>query len=237
MKRGKQIARTAKRYVSYTVMLITLSAFILVVTHYPETKDHLEVFIRYLISIQKSYPTITFIVFSLVYTVVVGCSLPVATLLTLCSGMLFGTVAGTLVVVISATLGALLAFSLFEQALRPWVSHIMATRLARFQGGFKKNAFHYCLFCRLAPIFPFWAVNMAMALLGMRKTPFVVSTLIGILPCSALYVYLGSTLKSLITTSSKLHLHSFARADIIIPLSVLALLSLIPLLHKKGEQT
>jgi uncharacterized membrane protein YdjX (TVP38/TMEM64 family) len=47
------------------------------------------------------------------------------------------------------------------------------------------------LLVRLAPIFPFTYVNYAFGLTGLRIIPYAVATLIGIIPGTFAYTYLG----------------------------------------------
>jgi len=60
--------------------------------------------------------------FMALYIIVVACSIPGATFLTLVGGFLFGPWWGTVLVVISATLGAFIVFLAVELALRDWVA-------------------------------------------------------------------------------------------------------------------
>ncbi|MFA9386932.1 MAG: VTT domain-containing protein, partial [Methyloceanibacter sp.] len=83
------------------------------------------------------------------------------------------TVVAALVVV------ALVVFVIAKTAL----SDVLAARagpwLSRFREGFQEDALSYLLFLRLVPIFPFWLVNLAPGLLGVRFTPYVVTTFLG----------------------------------------------------------
>lgn len=54
------------------------------------------------------------------------------------------------------------------------------------------------MFLRLAPIFPFWLVNIAPALFDMRLRPYVVATFVGILPGTYAYAFIGTGLDSVI---------------------------------------
>ncbi len=39
-----------------------------------------------------------------------------------------------------------------------------------------------CFRCALAPIFPFWVINIVPAILNMRLAPFALATFLGIIP-------------------------------------------------------
>ena len=66
--------------------------------------------------------------------------------------------------------------------LRPW------------REGFRKDAFNYLLFLRLVPLFPFFLVNLAPAIFGVRLAPFVAATAIGIVPATFVYALAGAGL-------------------------------------------
>ena len=67
-------------------------------------------------------------------------------------------------------------------------------RAQRLREGFQEDGFSYLLFLRLVPVFPFWLVNLAAALFGMRLLPYVAATAVGIIDG---FVYLGTGLQSL----------------------------------------
>lgn len=137
----------------------------------------------------------------LAYVAVVSMSLPGGVLLTITGGFLFGPILGGSVSVVAATVGAtclfLIAKTSFGEALAakagPW--------LARLTAGFQENALNYLLFLRLVPAFPFWLVNLAPALLGVRLKTFIVGTLIGIIPGTFAFSYVGAGLDSIIDTT------------------------------------
>ena len=99
---------------------------------------------------------VTIAAFLGVYIVSVALSLPGATILTLCAGAIFGSVTGTLVVNVGATIGATLAFLAARFLLRDWVEKKFGEKLKRFNDGFSSNAINYMLFLRLVPALVLW---------------------------------------------------------------------------------
>src|SRR5438552_17317309 len=96
------------------------------------------------------------LVFMAVYIMTVAFSLPGATVLTIASGFLFGAVWGTVIVVISATLGATALFSMAKTALGDALRARAGAWLPRLETGFREHALSYLLVLRLVPIFPFF---------------------------------------------------------------------------------
>lgn len=168
------------------------------------------------------------LIYMLIYIIAVAISIPGATFFTLIAGFLFGAILGTLYVVISATLGALLVFFAVKTALEPWLAKKTISWINKMRAGFQKNAFEYLLFLRLAPIFPFWVVNIVPGLLGVKSSTFLITTFFGILPGSFIYVLLGSGLGQIFDQDQTPNLSIIFTPSIFIPLLALALLSLLP---------
>jgi uncharacterized membrane protein YdjX (TVP38/TMEM64 family) len=136
--------------------------------------------------------------FLALYVAVVALSIPGAVFLTVSAGILFGWLVGGLVALAGATIGATLIFLIARSALCEYVHRKAGPRLAKLAEGFKADAFSYLLFLRLVPVFPFWLVNLAPALLGVRIGTFVLATALGIIPATFVFAFVGSGLDSLV---------------------------------------
>ena len=111
--------------------------------------------------------------FMAIYVAAVALSLPGGTVLSLIGGFLFGAVASTGLVVVSATLGATILFVVAKSALGDPLRAKAGPWMERLAEGFQKNELSYLLFLRLVPLFPFFVVNLVMGLTGARwvRTP------------------------------------------------------------------
>ena len=161
-----------------------------------------------------------------VYIVTVALSLPGATILTLCAGAIFGSVTGTLVVNVGATIGAMLAFLVARFLLRDWVEKKFGAKLKPFNDGFSKNAINYILFLRLVPLFPFFLVNLVSGLTKIRLPVYFFGTMFGILPGTFVYANAGSNLASINQLSD------IASLEVLGAFALLGLFALIPTLYK-----
>ena len=132
------------------------------------------------------------LVYLFIYILVVTFSLPVASLVTLVGGFLFGSFFGTVWVVIGATIGATIFFLFARSASGLFQGYALHSSLSRMRKGFERNAFMYLLLFRLVPIFPFFVVNISSVLLGVRLRTYVSATLIGIVPMSFAYTSFGA---------------------------------------------
>jgi uncharacterized membrane protein YdjX (TVP38/TMEM64 family) len=163
------------------------------------------------------------------YSLSTALSLPGGTVLSLLLGFLFGRWTGTLLIVISATVGAGAVFWLARYLFADWArqrlkQHAMSQKLL---DDFQADAFNYLLFLRLVPLFPFWLVNLAPAFTAVPMRTYLISTFIGIMPGSFIFANLGQSLGRIE------HLDQLLSWQTLLALSLLGGLSLIPVLSKQ----
>jgi uncharacterized membrane protein YdjX (TVP38/TMEM64 family) len=140
---------------------------------------------------------------ALVYVVVVALSVPGGLVLTLVSGFLFGPLVGGVMVVAAATAGATLLFLAARSSLGDSLRRRAGPKLERLACGFCDDAFHWVLFLRLVPVCPFWLVNLAPALIGVRTRTYVIATAVGIAPATFAFATLGAGLDSAIAAQEQ----------------------------------
>ena len=173
------------------------------------------------------------LLFMAIYTTAVAFSLPGATVLSITGGFLFGTVWGTVCIVVSATLGAtvlfLIAKTAFGDALRaragPWLQNMEA--------GFRDNALSYLLVLRLVPLFPFFMVNLVPALLGIPLSTYVLGTFVGIIPGALVYATVGAGLGSIFDAGGEFSATGILTPQVLLSLIGLAVLAMLPVVYKK----
>ncbi len=133
-----------------------------------------------------------------VYIVVVALSLPGGAALTLTGGLLFGWLTAGPATIIAATIGATIIFLIAKTSFGEPLAARAGPWLAKLRDGFQEDALNYLLFLRLVPAFPFWLVNLAPALLGVPLRTYVIGTLVGIIPGTMAYAFLGAGLDSVV---------------------------------------
>jgi len=158
-----------------------------------------------------------------VYLVITGLSLPGAVILTLAGGALLGFWLGLLVVSFASTLGATLAFLIARWVLRDWVQQRFENSLTKINRGIERDGAFYLLTLRLVPVFPFFIVNLVMALTAIKAWRFYWVSQLGMLAGTAVYVNAGTQLSTLKTLSD------IASPDVLLSL---ALLGVFPWLAK-----
>ncbi|NND35765.1 MAG: TVP38/TMEM64 family protein, partial [Gammaproteobacteria bacterium] len=160
----------------------------------------------------------------LAYVFVTALSIPGAAVMTLLGGALFGVVTGTIVVSFASTVGATLAFLFSRFLFRQAVERRFAGTVDRLNEGIRKDGPYYLFTLRLVPIFPFFAINLAMGLTRLRATTFAWVSQLGMLPGTIVYVNAGTQLGRIDDPG-----------DIVSPaiLGSFALLGLFPLVARK----
>ena len=166
-------------------------------------------------------------IFISLYVLMVSASIPVATFFSLAGGAIFGPWIGTIIVNISVTLGATLAFLSARHLLQDWVSEKYGNRLEKIDEDLVRNAVSYIFFLRVVPVFPFFVINLV---LGLSKVPLRVyffSTMLGTLPKNYAIVNAGSQLASIKSYSD------IASIGVIGAFVLLGVLALFPAIYNK----
>ena len=174
------------------------------------------------------------LIFVITYIAVVSFSIPIATILTLVGGFLYGVYLGTILVVVSATIGGVITFISFRYSFNNNSNKkISEGQINNFQKGFRKNAVSYLLFLRLVPLFPFFLVNIACGLIKIKTKDFILGTFFGIIPGTFVYVWVGSGIGFTFMKGSDINYKIIFEPQILFPLLALSILALIPIVYKK----
>jgi uncharacterized membrane protein YdjX (TVP38/TMEM64 family) len=161
------------------------------------------------------------------YAVIASLGLP-GTPLTLAGGALFGTVGGTALNWVGATLGATGAFLLARTLGGDAVRRLLGSRAGALDALAGGAGFTALLRLRLIPVVPFNALNFGAGLAGMRPAAYVGATALGILPGTAVYTYFADALLAGATGAQRQALGQVAIAG-----GLLVLLSFVPTLARR----
>ncbi|HHI4967740.1 TVP38/TMEM64 family protein [Vibrio parahaemolyticus] len=162
-------------------------------------------------------------VYFLAYVAITAFSIPGAAVVTLLGAALFGFWFSLLLVSFASTIGATLAFLSSRYLLRDWVQSRFGEKLVAINQGVKKDGAFYLFSLRLIPVFPFFLINLLMGLTPMSIARFYLTSQIGMLPGTAVYLNAGTQLATIDSLSG-----------IVSPtvLASFALLGLFPILVK-----
>ena len=172
----------------------------------------------------QANPGMTVLIYALIYIVVTALSLPGAAIMTLIGGAIFGLLWGTVIVSFASTIGASLAFLVARFLLHDTVQRRFGRKLETLNRGIEREGGFYLFTLRLVPAFPFFMINVAMALTPIKLLTFFWVSQLGMLPGTAVYVNAGTQIAQIDSLGG-----------ILSPTLILsfALLGIFPLLAKK----
>ena len=219
-----------KDFIPVIFLLILLSWIILVKLNFNEVNIISQIYELLLETTQKNFIS-AIIIYSIIYFVCVSLSVPVASYLTLIGGAIFNWIALPLVI-LSATLGAIVIFLLSRGILANFFLKKIEGNFENLKIGFRKNNFYYILFLRLVPFAPFFVINILAGVMNMRTVPYILATFIGIVPGTSIYVWTGITFGELLVIS-EISNFNLASSKYFLPILILSVISLSPVFFKK----
>ncbi|OHY94949.1 dihydrolipoamide dehydrogenase [Vibrio rotiferianus] len=158
------------------------------------------------------------------YIAITAFSIPGAAVVTLLGAALFGFWTSLLLVSFASTIGATIAFLSSRYLLREWVQGKFGNKLGAINEGVEKDGSFYLFSLRLIPVFPFFLINLLMGLTPMTIARFYLTSQVGMLPGTAVYLNAGTQLATIDSLSG-----------IVSPtvLASFALLGLFPIIAKR----
>ncbi len=182
---------------------------------------------EYLLSLVTKYPVLSIITFVFLYAISTALSLPIATLLTVSGGFLFGRWIGTFYVVLGASMGASAIFFVAKSSVGEALREKAGPLYKKIEKEMHDNAIGYMFFMRLVPLFPFFMVNILPALFNIKFMPYFLTTFFGIIPGSFIYANVGTELSSIDTLKDVMSIET------LLAFSLLGLFSLVPMIYKR----
>ena len=170
------------------------------------------------------HPVESSVLYVFTYIVVTGLSLPGAAIMTLAGGAIFGLLWGTGLASVSSVIGATIAFLASRFLFRDVVQSRFADKLRVVNRGVEQDGAFYLFTLRLVPIFPYFLINIVMALTPLRTSVFFFISWVGMLLPTAVFVNAGTQLARISSP-----------ADVLSPelLGSFALLGVFPLATRK----
>ena len=178
---------------------------------------------------------LSLILFTLIYVISIAISLPIGSFLTFIGGYIFGAYYGFFSVIIGATVGALILFMIIKVGILRTIGsiHQKSDLINKIKFGIDKNIWSYLFFIRFFPIFPFWFVNIAPAILGVRLLPYTVTTFFGIMPGSLSIILIGTGVEDIVNKKGDFIWNFSDQKFLLFGLLLLSLISTLPIFFKK----
>jgi len=183
--------------------------------------------------LRQSYESSTLLFtsgYSVLYITTVALSLPIASVLTVVAGGIFGPIVGSLVVIFSATVGSVVPFLLVRHRFGDYVQRAYPKASAVLVAEINKSENLYLLSARTAPLFPFYVINAVAGLSKISVRNYLLITAIGIVPGSIAYVYAGSQIEEAISRGS------LVSPGLLVAFAAISILSFVVGILKRKQQ-
>ena len=165
-----------------------------------------------------------YLFFFLIYFSISVLSLPVAGLLSLLIGALFGFIPGILLTSFASSLGALVSFLIARYLFKSFIERKFSKALNKINKGIEESGLIYLFFVRMTPIFPFFLINLVFSVTKIRPLSFYWVSQLGMLFGTALFINAGTQISNINSTKD-----IFDKYVII----SLILIAILPILIKK----
>ena len=175
---------------------------------------------------------IYFFIFAIFWVALLGFGSP----LLIISGILFGQWIGTLISVISISVGALILYVIGNFFFRDLVKKILSQKFDRYIFLFKKNVFFFFFIYRFIGGLgvPFGLQNLIPILFGMKKLNYFLSSFLGFIPGFFIFNTIGAGLNSYVEQAEKFNMFEFILSPAIyLPILMFACLMIISFIIKK----
>ena len=188
---------TVSRWIVLILVLSLIGSFVYFDLGAYLTLESIKAEQQRLTDLLEAYPWQFGVGFFVIYVAVTALSIPGAAAMTLVAGAIFGFGWGLLLVSFASSIGATLAMVLARWLFKEQVEQRFRKQLKTINRGIEKEGAFYLFTLRLVPIFPFFAINLAMALTRMPVLVFYVVSQVGMLAGTAVYVNAGTQLAQL----------------------------------------
>ncbi len=196
--------------------------------YYKEIQTNLETYISKNIIINVIY----FFIFAIIWVTLLGFGSPILII----SGILFGKIIGTLVSVISISIGALLLYSIGNFFFRDLVKSILEKKFNKYIQLFQKNEFFYFFIYRFIGGLgvPFGLQNLIPILFGMKKINYFLASFFGFIPGFFIINTIGAGLNTYISQADSFSMIDFIfTPQIYLPILMFSALMFFSIIIKK----
>ena len=175
----------------------------------------------------------SFLIFTFSYCLLIVCNFPIASLLSLIGGFLYGTWIGGIGIIVGGTIGSFIVFLVAKLFFHDFISKKLLKRYSFITQYFQKNELELMLLIRLIPGIPFFAQNLILAGLGAKKLKFFFTTLFGLSPWAIIFASIGQGLEEIFIEGQALSFSLIAKPEYLIPIAIIIVLVIFVLIFKK----
>lgn len=206
----------------------------------------------YLADLAREFPVKAMLVYMLFYFVYVSLGIPASFFVTILGGFLFDWRLAIVLSITAATLGGSCLVVIVRQGFYHLARRWIGPRYHRLAEGFNRDAVSYLLFMRLLPVFPFWVVNLVVAVMNVPLRIFIPATFVGMAPAASAAALIGSGLDAALLRPTEqllacrasgqnpcdvvIHWFDLAQPSFLTASLIMGTLSVVPPLWRYGSQ-
>ena len=219
-------------------ILFLITIFVILWSIYFFYKDffQLETFFYNLDNIQNFISQNFFLsafILLVLYSFLILCNFPFASLLTMINGFLFGTWIGGLISLVGGTLGAFGIFIIAKFFFLDFIKSKFLDKYSNIQNYFNQNDLELMILIRIIPGTPFFLQNLILAGLGANNKKFIYTTMFGLAPWSFIFGSIGQGLEEIFINKTKLNFSLVAQPEFLVPIAFVAFVIILVILFKK----
>ena len=219
-------------------ILFLITIFVILWSIYFFYKDffQLETFFYNLDNIQNFISQNFFLsafILLVLYSFLILCNFPFASLLSMINGFLFGTWIGGLISLIGGTLGAFGIFIIAKFFFLDFIKSKFLDKYSNIQNYFNQNDLELMILIRIIPGTPFFLQNLILAGLGANNKKFIYTTMFGLAPWSFIFGSIGQGLEEIFINKTKLNFSLVAQPEFLVPIAFVAFVIILVILFKK----
>ena len=219
-------------------ILFLITIFVILWSIYFFYKDffQLETFFYNLDNIQNFISQNFFLsafILLVLYSFLILCNFPFASLLSMINGFLFGTWIGGLISLVGGTLGAFGIFIIAKFFFLDFIKSKFLDKYSNIQNYFNQNDLELMILIRIIPGTPFFLQNLILAGLGANNKKFIYTTMFGLAPWSFIFGSIGQGLEEIFINKTKLNFSLVAQPEFLVPIAFVAFVIILVILFKK----
>ena len=224
--------------ISYLIILFAFLYFIFTAleisklndfSYYKEIQSDLDIYISKDIFLNL----IMFFIFAVVWIALLGFGSPILII----SGILFGKWLGTIISVISISVGALILYSLGSFFFRDYVKAILEKKFQKYIKSFQRNEFYYFFIYRFIGGLgvPFGLQNLIPILFDMKKINYFLASFFGFIPSFFISNTIGAGLNSYVEEAKNFNfIELILTPEIYLPILAFVVLVILSIIIKKN---
>ena len=174
--------------------------------------------------------SIVYFFFSILWVFLLGFGTP----LVIVAGFAFGSVWGSILSIISFTIGATLLYMFANHYFKDLVYQYLSSRFLLLKNHFNENEFSYFFFIRVIPGIPFPIKNIMPVLFNMKLKNYFLATFFGEAPPMIISISIYSGLSNLIEKGNSINLNTLFDPEIFFPLLALGIMVIVTNFLKKN---